>query len=129
MTIEIKNPIRVDKENAEDAVETLVRAFRDYPLLNYYFANESTREKILPYFMRFPVYSGIKYGEVYATSSNIEGIAVWISSVNYPLSFWKVSRSVPLSAIFGFARFGGSKIRSFGEYIDRIHMRLAPFKH
>ena len=86
----------------EGAVETLVRAFQNYPLLQYYFAKDPNKEKILHHFMSFPVYSGIKYGEVYATSSNMEGIAVWISSIVYPLTFWKILRSVPLSAIFGF---------------------------
>jgi ribosomal protein S18 acetylase RimI-like enzyme len=75
------------------------------------------------------VYSGIRYGEVCATSSNLEGIAIWIPSNNYPVTFWKMLRSVPLSKIFGFGRYGGSKMNAFNDYIDSVHQRQAPFKH
>jgi ribosomal protein S18 acetylase RimI-like enzyme len=75
------------------------------------------------------VYSGIRYGEVYATSSNLEGIAIWIPSNNYPVTFWKMLRSVPLSKIFGLGRYGGSKMNTFNDYIDSVHQRQAPFKH
>ncbi len=88
----------------------------------------SDKDKILPYFLSFPVYAGIKYGEVYASSLNFEGIAVWIPS-DKPLTFWRILRSVPLSKIIGFGRSGASKMQRFSEHIDTVHKRLAPFKH
>ena len=100
MSKDIKSLVRINKDNAETAVEVLGSAFRNYPLLKYYFPKESNREKISNYFLSFAVYSGIRYGEVYATSSNLEGIAIWIPSNNYPVTFWKMLRSVPLSTIF-----------------------------
>ena len=87
------------------------------------------RETISNYFLSVVVYSGIKYGEVYVTSSNLEGIAVWMPSNNYPVTLWEMLRSVPLSIIFGFGRYGGSKMRRFSDYLDSVHQRLAPFKH
>jgi ribosomal protein S18 acetylase RimI-like enzyme len=75
------------------------------------------------------VYSGIKYGEVYATSNNLEGIAVWFPSNNYPITFWKMLRSVPISKIFGFGKLGASKLKSFNEHIENIHRQHVPFKH
>jgi len=121
--------IPISKNNAEPAIEVLVRAFRNYPLFRHYFPNETNREKILHYFLSAVVYSGIHYGEVYATSPNLEGIAVWIPSNNYPVTFWKLLRSVPLSKIVGIGRHGGSKLRHFNDYIDSVHQRVAPFKH
>ena len=85
---------QVTKNNAELAVRSLEKAFESYPLLQYYYPEKSVREKIGYYFLSFPVYSGIKYGEVYATSSSFEGVAVWIPSENYPLTFWKRSIEV-----------------------------------
>jgi len=129
MSKDVKCLIQINKSNVEPCIGVLVDAFRKYPLFQYYFPNESTREKISYYFLSLLVYSGIRYGEVYATSSNLEGIAIWIPSNNYPVTFWKMLRSVPLSKIFGFGRYGGSKMNAFNDYIDRVHQRQAPFKH
>lgn len=129
MSNDIKSLIRINKDNAEPSVEVLVRAFRNYPLFQYYFSNESIREKISYYVLSFAIYSGIRYGEVYATSANLEGIAVWIPSNNYPVTFWKMLHSIPLSRIFGLGRYGGSKMRNFNEYIDSVHQHQAPFMH
>lgn len=127
MSTTIKDLVRINRDNAEQTVEAIAKAFKNYPLLQHYFPNESDRDKILPYFLSFPVYAGIKYGEVYASSLNYEGIAVWIPS-DKPLTFWRILRSVPLSKIIGFGRSGASKMQHFSEYIDTVHQRLAPFK-
>jgi len=124
-----ENLIRINKQGAKPAVKVLSNAFRDYPLLQFYFPDNLIREKISNYFLSFVVYSGIKYGEVYATSENLEGIAIWIPSKNFPITFWKMLRSVPLSKILSFVKYGGSKLRSFNEYIDTVHQQQAPFKH
>jgi len=129
MSDDTKGLIRLNKSNAKPAVEVLVRAFQNYPLLQYYFPNDVEREKISLYFLSFAVFTGISYGEVYATSPKLEGIAVWIPSTNYPVTFWRLLRSVPLAVIFGFGRHGGSKMRHIGEYMDTVHKRLTPFKH
>ncbi len=121
--------IRLNKSKATSAVEVLVSAFQNYPLLQYYFPNEAEREKISSYFLSFAVNTGISYGEVYVTSPNLEGIAVWIPSTNYPVTFWRLLRSVPLREIYGFGANGGSKMRHVGEYMDTVHKRLTPFKH
>jgi len=129
MSEDVKGLIRINKSNAELCIRVLVKAFRKYPLFQYYFPNELTREKISYYVLSLMVYSGIRFGEVSATSSNLEGIAIWIPSNNYPLTFWKILRSVPLSKIFGLGRYGGSKIKDFNNYIDCVHQYQAPFKH
>jgi len=107
----------------------LVRAFRDYPLIQDSFSDELQRRRVAPYFFRFSLYYGIKYGETYATTPNLEGVAVWIPSENFPVTFWRAVRSVPLSVILGFGREGGGRMKYPGEYIDVMHKRLAPFKH
>jgi ribosomal protein S18 acetylase RimI-like enzyme len=121
--------IRINKDCAKPAVKVLSNAFRDFPLLQFYFPDNLIREKILNYFLSFVVYTGIKYGEVYTTSNNLEGIAVWLPSKNYPISFWKMLRSVPILKILGFGRHGGSKLRAFNDHIDNVHQKHTPFKH
>ena len=126
---DIEGFIRLDKSNVKPAVEVLVKAFRNYPMLQYYYPGEKERDKVSYYFLSLAVFTGIRYGEVYATSPNMEGIAVWIPSDNYPVTFWKGLRSVPLRIIFGFGRYGGFRMKGLGEHIDTVHQRLTPFKH
>ncbi len=125
----MKNLLQLNKSHIEPAAGILVRAFRDYPLLQDSFSDELQRRRVAPYFFRYSLYYGIKYGETYATTPNLEGVAVWIPSDNFPVTFWRAVRSVPLSVILGFGRKGGGRMKYPGEYIDAMHKRLAPFKH
>jgi hypothetical protein len=129
VSIEVTDILKVDKSGSKSAAETLARAFRTYPLVQYYFSDEVKRDKVTHYFLSFSVFSGIRYGEVYATSANFEGVAVWMPPGTYPLTLWRVIRSVPPAVLLGFARYGGGKMRDIGEFIDSVHQRLAPFKH
>jgi ribosomal protein S18 acetylase RimI-like enzyme len=119
----------LNSSHGKRAAEVLVRAFWNHPPLQYYFPDEAERERIAPYFFSLTVFNGIRYGEVHATSPDLEGIAVWLPSDNYPVTLWRLLRSVPPSEILGFGRYGGSRMRGLGQYIDAVHGRLAPFKH
>jgi len=129
MSAELEDLLRLNKSHIKPAVKVLTGAFQNYPLLNYYYPDELTKKRIAHYFLSFAVFSGIRYGEIYATSHNFEGVAVWIPSDKYPVTFWRLLRSVPLSVIFGLGRCGGYKMRRLNEHIDAVHQRLAPFKH
>src|SRR5918992_6032422 len=113
--------VRLDRSHAKAATETLVKAFRNEQPFLYYFPDEVKRERITTSLISMAVFSALKYGEVYATSHDMEGIATWMPSENYPITFWRALRAIPLSVTLGFA--------SFGQYIDSVHARLAPFKH
>lgn len=129
MSTHLKDLVRLDKSHSKHAAEILARAFRSYPLFQYYFPDELERNAIAPHFLSIAVFSAIRYGEVHATSSNLEGVAVWLPSETYPLTLWRLVRSVPISEIVGFGRHGGGRMKHLSEYIDAMHKRLAPFKH
>ena len=129
MSAELEDLLRLNKSHIKPAVKVLTGAFQNYPLLNYYYPDELTKKRIAHYFLSLAVFSGIRYGEIYATSHNLEGVAVWIPSDKYPMTFWRMLRSVPLSVIFGLGRYGGNKMRHLSGHIDAVHQRLAPFKH
>ena len=129
MSTELKDLVQLNKSHIKPAIEVLVRAFQNYPLLQYYFPYELERRKIAPYFLSIAVFNGVQYGETYATSPNLEGVAVWLPSDNYPVTFWRLIRSVPLSIILNFGRYGGGRMRHLSEHIDAVHQRLAPFRH
>jgi len=129
MNSSAEDTVRLNRSHSKHAAEVLVKAFWNHPPLQDYFPDEAEREKIAPYFFSLTVFNGIRYGEVHATSADLEGIAVWLPSDNYPITLWRLLRSVPPSEILGFGRYGGSRMRGLGQYIDAVHGRLAPFKH
>ena len=129
MIADLNNLVRLQSSQIKPAVEVLTRAFQNDPLLQYSFPDEFERKKRAPYFFQFILRYSIRYGEVYATSPNLEGIAVWLTSDNYPMTFWKLIRSGALQIMFKFRGEGAERMRYFGEYIDVVHKRLAPFKH
>lgn len=129
MNKETENIIRLNRQHIKPAIETLTKAFKNYPLIAHYFPDDDIREKFTHYFIAIPVYIGMKYGEIYATSPNMEGIAVWIPSDEYRLTFTKMLFNVPFRVLFGFGRYGANKMSNVGRYIDETHERLVPYKH
>lgn len=129
MTKNSQDPIKLDKAQADAAVGTLGRAFYEYNLVRYFFPEDEPRRNFVRYFCSIPLYYGFKYGEVYATSSEMEGVAVWYPSKNHPFSTVKVLRSTPFSVVMGFGRSGASKMRHVDAFLNEIHGRLVPEKH
>ena len=129
MSTDLKNLLQLNESNIKPAAEVLALAFQNYPLLQYGFPGELEREKMASYFFQYFLSYCVRYGEVYATSPNLEGIAVWIPSTNYPVTFWRLLHSVPPLIIFGLGMHRGFKMRRLGEYLDTVHKRLTPFKH
>jgi ribosomal protein S18 acetylase RimI-like enzyme len=129
MNNEFENLVRLNKSQVEPAIEALKNAFKETHSMKHYLPKEVNREKAVRFFISIGIHTGIKYGEVYATSSNYEGAAIWLSSDNLPISTWKMFRSVSLMAVLGFVRNGGLKMMRIGEYIEKAHKRLAPSKH
>lgn len=121
--------VRLDRSHAKAAIETLVKAFRNEQPFLYYFPDDVKRESIATPLISMADFSALKYGEVYATSQDMEGIATWMPSENYPITFWRALRAIPLSVTLRFASYGGYSLKRFGQYIDSVHARLAPFKH
>jgi len=129
MNTNLEDLLRLNKSHIKPSVKVLTEAFQNYPLLTYYYPDKLTKMRIAHYFLSLIVFSGIRYGEIYATSPNLEGVAVWIPSDKYPMTIWRLLRSVPLSVIFGLGRYGSNKMTYLSGYIDAVHQRLAPSKH
>ena len=119
----------LSKSDIKPAAYMLSRAFWNYPVSTYAYPDELIRGKRLPYFFQYVLHYCTKYGEVYSTSQKMEGIAIWLPSDNYPMSFLKLLRSVPMPVFFGLGWESGQRMKSFGDYIDGVHKRLTPYKH
>ena len=125
----INGLVQLNKSHIKPASKVLALAFQDYPLFQYAFPEESERGRMAPYYSQLVLYYGIRYGEAYGTSPNMEGVAAWITSDYFPMTFWRMVRSVPLSVMTAFGRGGGSRLKHPGDHIDAMHKRIAPFRH
>ena len=75
---ELYNLNRLHEDQIEAASHVLARAFQDDPLFVYLYSNPLERKTKCITYCEWIILNGILYGEVYTTSSNIEGIAVWL---------------------------------------------------
>jgi len=121
--------LRLTLKERDAGAAVLGRAFAEYELLRYYFHDETQRHAIADTFVFIPLSVCLKYGEVYATSEKLEGVAAWLPPGKAPFGGWQIIRSVPLSVLFRFARQGASRLRSYGAHVDKLHRRLVPHPH
>jgi ribosomal protein S18 acetylase RimI-like enzyme len=119
--------LALKERNAGAAV--LGRAFAEYELLRYYFHDETQRRAVADTFVFIALSVCLKYGEVYATSEKMEGVAAWLPPGRSPFGARQIIRSVPLSTLVRFARQGASRLRSYGAYVDKLHRKLVPYPH
>jgi ribosomal protein S18 acetylase RimI-like enzyme len=123
MVSDLNNPVRLTETRVKPAAETLARAFQDDPPSVYFFPDVSERKKKLPYVFRALIRYSLLHGEVYATSPNLEGVAVWLPSNKVNEALWRSIRSDKVG------KENVLRQRSFGDYTSLVHKRHAPFLH
>jgi len=129
MADDLANLLRLTKARVKPAAVVLVRAFQDYPMSAYFMPDEARRSKKQPAVFRMLVRSGIKYGEVYATSPRMEGVAVWFSSDRGHETWWRDIISGQFLVLLMAGRTTLRRQRAFGEYAAAVRKRHAPARH
>ena len=134
MNITLDDLIQVSKTETKSAVEVLVRSFWNDSLTEYFFPDEEMRREHLPVFMEYRVKQGSLYGQVYATSPKLEGIAIWKHSEDVNRSLLKDLRSGGFAL---FRKVGTTKLREMtavdqftssrrDEYSIKPYLHLGP---
>jgi ribosomal protein S18 acetylase RimI-like enzyme len=121
--------LRLTLKERDAGAAVLGRAFTEYELLQYYFPDKTERRAAADKFAFIALSVSLKYGEVYASSEKLEGVAAWLPPGKALFGGWQIIRSVPLSALFGFGRQGASRMRAYGRFVDSLHRRLVPYPH
>ena len=129
MTVALNELFRLTEVQAKPAAEMLACAFLDNPGLIYYYPDASERRGKSFHFLRWMICYGCLYGEAYATSPNLEGVAVWLPSEKVHMTAWRIVRSGGLSMMLKLGRKSASQVISAGNYMTSIHKRHAPFRH
>jgi ribosomal protein S18 acetylase RimI-like enzyme len=121
--------LRLALKERDAGASVLGRAFTEYELLRYYFQDETERRAVADTFASISLSVCLRYGEVYASSEKLEGVAAWLPPGKAPFGGWQILRSVPPSVLFRFARQGASRMWAFGRFVDNLHRRLIPYPH
>ena len=121
--------LRLTRKDRDAGAAVLGRAFTEYELLRYYFQDETERHAVAVTFGFIALSVCLRYGEVYASSAKMEGVAAWLPPGKSPFGGWQIIRSVPLSVLFRFGRQGASRMQAYGRYVDNVHRKLVPYPH
>ncbi|HXZ95126.1 MAG TPA: hypothetical protein VEG28_04350, partial [Dehalococcoidia bacterium] len=121
--------LRLTVKERDAGAAVLGRAFAEYGLLRYYFPDEMERHAAADTFGFIALSICLKYGEVYASSQKLEGVAAWLPPGKSPFGGWQIIRSVPLSIIVRFARQVASRMWAYSRFVDSLHRKLVPYPH
>jgi len=121
--------LRLTMRERDAGAAVLGRAFTEYELFRYYFPDETERRAAADTYAFVSLSVCLKYGEVYASSEKLEGVAAWLPPGKSPFGLGQVIRSVPLSILYRFGRQGAGRMWAYGRYVDRLHRRLVPYPH
>jgi len=121
--------LRLTLKERDAGAVVLGRAFTEYELFRHYFRDETERRAAADRLSFIELSVCLKYGEVYASSEKLEGVAAWLPPGKAPFGARQIIRSVPLSALFRFGRQGAGRMRAYGRFVDNLHRKLVPYPH
>jgi GNAT superfamily N-acetyltransferase len=82
---------QVQKKDIRRAALMLADAFHHDPVWNAVFGDAAIAQRAAAF--ETPVRYGLKYGEVYAPSEILEGVAAWLPGTVADMTFWRILRS------------------------------------
>lgn len=123
----LNNLVFLTKKHIKPASLVLSRAFLNDPLIQWLVPNFNIRAKNLHYLWEITLKIGIKYGEVYGTSENLEGIAIWRPPKNVNISYWKFVKNGGIKLPFKFGVESTKRmsfIQAVNDSIRNIYMKV-----
>ena len=122
--------ISLEKAHIKPASHMLARAFRDDPIDDYAYPDAAEKARKLPHMYEFLLRYYLRYAQTYATSSRLEGIAVWVRLEKVAsISFWRIILSGALLPALKMGVKCSRRMQPFFEYVDGKHKALVPFPH
>jgi ribosomal protein S18 acetylase RimI-like enzyme len=129
LMLESTELLRLSNRHIQEASKVFTDAFIDYPLFSYMVENPTARPKIYHHIFQLMIKHTIKFGEAYATSENMEGIALWLPSERSDISIWSNLTNGGIALL----RAAGLRIayRSmvFTEFASKLHHKVINRPH
>ncbi len=131
----IKDLYLLQKSDLKKASQVLTRSFHNDPLICLIFPNEEERVKYSPSLWEFLLRDGVRKGEVYAPSKNIEGTAKWLPPGKEHMGIWRSLRSGTLTMARMMSKQKDErvlpmrKIAEITDNITKLHKTLVKEPH
>jgi ribosomal protein S18 acetylase RimI-like enzyme len=129
MGAQVGDTIRLSKEQIGPASEMLVEAFFNDAKLTHVLPDKNTRREQGRHIFAFHLRYGLHYGRVFATSPNLEGVAVWLPSERSEVTFWRAMRSGGMALQKGLSKDAMQRLLAFAEQVDVYHKKHLPVRH
>ena len=121
--------VRVTMSDLDKGVEILVNAFWDDPLNLYFIPESENRRKLFSDYLRVRLKFAIRYGEVYSTSPNFEGIAVWFPPGKSDFTYFRLLRVGFLGLIRLLGMETISRMNRVGSHSEKFRKEQFPDPH
>ena len=125
----LENLVCLEKAQIKPSAEMFARALQDDLFITYLIPNSTERKNKSHILFEGMVRYGVLYGEVYATSSDLEGVASWVPSEKADFTMRRMIRSGCLSILSRLGRKTVSRAMTYADYASSMHKRYAPFRH
>jgi len=133
--VTLKDLYLVQKKDIDKAASVLTKAFHEDPLIKLIYPNQEERKQFTPTLWKFMTKDGVRYGEVYAPSDKIEGIAKWLPPSKESLGIWRTIVSGGLKMGVSLAKqkdkrtLSPRRIAQITDEIAKIHKELVKEPH
>jgi ribosomal protein S18 acetylase RimI-like enzyme len=108
---------KVQKGDITQAGKVLADAFQRDPLWNKIFEGESDLEKRFRAMSEVSVKQGLKYGDVYAPSEDLEGIVAWVPGKYADMTAWQILCSGNMATVM---RMGLNALKRMGPALKPV---------
>ncbi|MFC1979083.1 GNAT family N-acetyltransferase [Chloroflexota bacterium] len=116
----------MQKDQLKSASDMLARAFEDDLFFKILVPEREEKLVKAAHFFDFTLKIGIKYGEAYTTSPNLEGITVWMPPESTNITLWRAVRCGAIPLIFRVGPRVLKIMNSADGYAERARKRLTP---
>jgi ribosomal protein S18 acetylase RimI-like enzyme len=123
------NLVRLTKSDLARGIEVLIDAFWDDPLNLYFIPEGENRRKMFTEYLQFRLRFAIKYGEVYSTSSDFEGIAAWFPPGMSDMTNSRMMRVGGLRLMRVLGRDAISRMSRIGSHVAKLRKQHLPEPH
>ena len=125
----IESLFLLQKRHVNEASLVIARAFQDDLIDSYFFPDPEVRKRKLPAFYEYRLGQAVRYGTVYATSPNLEGIAAWLPSDLGKIPMWKMMLTGGFKLMRKMGNSVTSKMISVGDYVESMTAKNAGDKY
>ena len=129
LMLEDNELLRLSDKHIQEASKVFTETFKDYPLFSYMVEDPEARTRIYPHIFRLMIKHTIKFGEAYATSENMEGIALWLPSKRSDISIWSNLNSGGIGLFLKMGLRIAYRSMVFTEFASKLHHEVINRPH